>query len=272
MAQVLLTHDDLRNRRRYLNARATLSELLRLGALPVVNENDTVSVDELKLGDNDNLAATVAALVDADALFIATDIDGLYSADPRTVPDARPLHDVPELSDPVLAMAGGAGSRAGTGGMRKLEAAAKAGRLGIETYLFNGRSADVVRALAQDRLFGTRIHAARSREAARKHWLRHAPLAEGAIVVDAGAAQAMREKGPRCCPVASPLPRGIPARRHGAGVLERAAGPRLRGPRVSQYAADDVRRIAGHHSRDIQAVLGYNYGGSVVHRDDLVLP
>ncbi len=133
VAQVLLTHDDLRNRRRYLNARATLNELLRLGALPVVNENDTVSVDELKLGDNDNLAATVAALVDADALFIATDIDGLYSADPRTVADARPLHEVPELSDEVLAMAGGAGSRAGTGGMRtKLEAAAKAGRLGIE--------------------------------------------------------------------------------------------------------------------------------------------
>ncbi|GFF05252.1 glutamate 5-kinase, partial [Stenotrophomonas maltophilia] len=184
VAQVLLTHDDLRNRRRYLNARATLNELLRLGALPVVNENDTVSVDELKLGDNDNLAATVAALVDADALFIATDIDGLYSADPRTVADARPLHDVPELSDEVLAMAGGAGSRAGTGGMRtKLEAAAKAGRLGIETYLFNGRSGDVVRALAQDRLFGTRIHAARSREAARKHWLRHAPLVEGAIVI-----------------------------------------------------------------------------------------
>jgi len=104
VAQVLLTHDDLRNRRRYLNARATLNELLRLGALPVVNENDTVSVDELKLGDNDNLAATVAALVDADALFIATDIDGLYSADPRTVADARPLHDVPELGDEVLAM------------------------------------------------------------------------------------------------------------------------------------------------------------------------
>jgi glutamate 5-kinase len=181
VAQVLLTHDDLRNRRRYLNARATLNELLRLGALPVVNENDTVSVDELKLGDNDNLAATVAALVDADALFIATDIDGLYSADPRTVADARPLHD-----------AGTERRGAGDGRRRRLArrhrrhahqagGGGQGGRLGIETYLFNGRSA-VVRALAQDRLFGTRIHAARSREAARKHWLRHAPLAEGAIV------------------------------------------------------------------------------------------
>lgn len=118
VAQVLLTHDDLRNRRRYLNARATLGELLRLGALPVINENDTVSVDELKLGDNDNLAAIVAALVDADALFIATDIDGLYSADPRSNPLARPLDEVAELSAEVLAMAGGSGSSVGTGGMR----------------------------------------------------------------------------------------------------------------------------------------------------------
>jgi len=274
VAQVLLTHDDLRNRRRYLNARATLNELLRLGALPVVNENDTVSVDELKLGDNDNLAATVAALVDADALFIATDIDGLYSADPRTAVDAWPLHDVPEVTDAVLAMAGGAGTRAGTGGMRtKLEAAAKAGRLGIQTYLFNGRSGEVVRALAQDRLQGTRIHAARSREAARKHWLRHAPLAEGAIIVDAGAAQAVREKG------ASLLPGGILGAEGGfrrgdmvqvcwSGASGRACVARG----VTQYAADDVRRIAGCHSRGIEAVLGYNYGGSVVHRDDLVLP
>ncbi|WP_044102274.1 glutamate 5-kinase, partial [Xanthomonas citri] len=158
VAQVLLTHDDLRNRRRYLNARATLGELLRLGALPVINENDTVSVDELKLGDNDNLAAIVAALVDADALFIATDIDGLYSADPRSNPLARPLDDVPELTPEVLAMAGGSGSNVGTGGMRtKLEAAAKAGAAGIETYLFNGRSGEVVRALALDRLRGTRV-------------------------------------------------------------------------------------------------------------------
>ena len=123
VAQVLLTHDDLRNRRRYLNARATLVELLALGALPVVNENDTVSVDELKLGDNDNLAAIVAALIDADVLFIASDVDGLYDADPRTHPDARLLAEVPELTPAVLAMAGGSGSMAGTGGMRTDEAA-----------------------------------------------------------------------------------------------------------------------------------------------------
>ncbi|WP_147208844.1 glutamate 5-kinase, partial [Pseudoxanthomonas taiwanensis] len=173
VAQVLLTHDDLRNRRRYLNARATLKELLALGTLPVVNENDTVSVDELKLGDNDNLAAIVAALIDADVLFIATDIDGLYDANPRGNPQARLVPEVAELTAEVLAMAGGSGSAVGTGGMRtKLEAAAKAGAAGIDTVLFNGRRPEVVRELVHDRLHGTRIRAARSRIAARKYWLR----------------------------------------------------------------------------------------------------
>lgn len=273
VAQVLLTHDDLRNRRRYLNARATLGELLRLGALPVINENDTVSVDELKLGDNDNLAAIVAALVDADALFIATDIDGLYSADPRSNPLARPLDEVAELSAEVLAMAGGSGSSVGTGGMRtKLEAAAKAGAAGIETYLFNGRSAEVVRGLAQDRLCGTRIHAARTRIAARKYWLRHAPVEPGTILIDAGAALALTDKG------ASLLPGGVAGAegdfRRGDMVeihLRDSAGARCLARGVSQYSAVDVRRIARRHSREIEPILGYSYGENVVHRDDLVV-
>ncbi|CAD7382179.1 MULTISPECIES: glutamate 5-kinase [Xanthomonas] len=273
VAQVLLTHDDLRNRRRYLNARATLGELLRLGALPVINENDTVSVDELKLGDNDNLAAIVAALVDADALFIATDIDGLYSADPRSNPLARPLDEVAELTAEVLAMAGGSGSSVGTGGMRtKLEAAAKAGAAGIETYLFNGRNGDVVRALAQDRLHGTRIHAARTRIAARKYWLRHAPVETGAILIDTGAAAALTDKG------ASLLPGGVAGAqgdfRRGDMVeihLCDDTGERCLARGVSQYSAVDIRRIARRHSREIEPVLGYSYGENVVHRDDLVL-
>ena len=145
VAQVLLTHDDLRNRRRYLNARNTLLELLRLGAVPVVNENDTVAVEELKLGDNDNLAATVAALVDAECLLIASDVQGLYSADPQRDPAARPIDVVDSIGDDILAMAGEAGSSLGTGGMRtKLEAAGKAANAGIATVLFNGSDAQVV--------------------------------------------------------------------------------------------------------------------------------
>ena len=273
VAQVLLTHDDLRNRRRYLNARATLQELLALGALPVVNENDTVSVDELKLGDNDNLAAVVAALIDADALFIATDIDGFYTANPRTHADAQPILDVEALTPEFFAMAGGAGSGVGTGGMHtKLEAAAKAAAAGIETFLFNGTQTSAVSALSRGALLGTRFRPAQNRLAARKYWLRNVPVESGAIVVDAGAANAMGLKG------ASLLPGGVTTAegdfRRGDMVelvLRDDAGERRIARGVSQYSAVDIRRIARRHSREIEGILGYTYGENVVHRDDLVL-
>ena len=273
VAQVLLTHDDLRNRRRYLNARATMQELLALGALPVINENDTVSVDELKLGDNDNLAAVVAALIDADALFIATDIDGFYTANPRTHVDAQPILDVEALTPAFFAMAGGAGSGVGTGGMHtKLEAAAKAAAAGIETFLFNGTQAGTVSALSRGALLGTRFRPSQNRLAARKYWLRNVPVEAGAIVVDAGAANAMGQKG------ASLLPGGVTTAegdfRRGDMVelvLRDEAGDRRIARGVSQYSAVDIRRIARRHSREIEAILGYTYGENVVHRDDLVL-
>ncbi len=273
VAQVLLTHDDLRNRRRYLNARATLNELLALGALPVINENDTVSVDELKLGDNDNLAAVIAALVDADALFIATDIDGFYTANPRVNPDAQPIQDVEALTPGFYAMAGDAGSSAGTGGMRtKLEAAGKAAAAGIETFLFNGTRPEAVRGLAQAQFSGTRFRPAQNRVAARKYWLRNVPLEAGGIIVDAGAARAMSDKG------ASLLPGGVVAAegdfRRGDMVevrLRDEQGERGIARGVSQYSAVDVRRIARQHSRQIESILGYNYGENVIHRDDLVM-
>ncbi|WP_062355987.1 glutamate 5-kinase [Pseudoxanthomonas mexicana] len=273
VAQVLLTHDDLRNRRRYLNARATLQELLALGALPVINENDTVSVDELKLGDNDNLAAVVAALIDADALFIATDIDGFYTANPRTHADAQPILDVEALTPAFFAMAGGAGSGVGTGGMHtKLEAAAKAAAAGIETFLFNGTQAATLSALSRGALLGTRFRPAQNRLAARKYWLRNVPVEAGAIVVDAGAANAMGQKG------ASLLPGGVATAegdfRRGDMVelvLRGEAGDQRIARGVSQYSAVDIRRIARRHSREIEAILGYTYGENVVHRDDLVL-
>ncbi|HEX7804302.1 MAG TPA: glutamate 5-kinase [Pseudoxanthomonas sp.] len=273
VAQVLLTHDDLRNRRRYLNARATLNELLALGALPVINENDTVSVDELKLGDNDNLAAVIAALVDADALFVATDIDGFFTANPRVHADARPIEDVEALTPEFFAMAGDAGSSAGTGGMRtKLEAAAKAAAAGIETFLFNGTRAETVRALANDRFHGTRFRPAQNRMAARKYWLRNVPLESGGVIVDGGAARAMGEKG------ASLLPGGVITAegdfRRGDMIevrLRDGTGDRAIARGVAQYSAVDIRRIARSHSRDIETILGYNYGENVIHRDDLVM-
>ncbi|MGN6152401.1 MAG: glutamate 5-kinase [Lysobacteraceae bacterium] len=274
VAQVLLTHDDVRNRRRYLNARATLQELLRCGALPIVNENDTVSVDELKLGDNDTLGAIVAALIDADVLFIATDIDGLYDRDPRKHADARPVLTVTEIGEDILAMAGGAGSAVGTGGMRtKVVAAQRAAAAGIDTVLVNGTRPETLCALAKDRAIGTRLVAGRSRLAARKHWLRHAPIEpDAAILVDAGAATALVDTGASLLPIGVSGARGEFRRGDLVSILRAdapVAAPIARG--VTQYSAADIRRIARRRSEDIEATLGYNYGDVIVHRDDLSL-
>lgn len=267
VAQVLLTHEDLRDRRRYLNARSALLELLRLGAVPVVNENDTVAVDELKLGDNDNLAAAVASLVDAELLLIATDIAGLYSGHPGQDPDAQPVARVETITPAVLAMAGDAGAL-GTGGMRtKLEAAAKAATAGISTALFSGRDATTVAALGQGRLHGTLVDAQGSRLRARKQWLRHAPAA-GALEIDAGACAALLRG-------ASLLPGGVRAVagdfRRGDVIEVRAADGSVLARGQAQYNAQDGARIAGRHSREIEAVLGFHYNEAMIHRDDLVL-
>ena len=270
VAQVLLTHDDVRNRRRYLNARTTLRELLAVDALPVINENDTVSVDELKLGDNDNLAAIVAALVDADLLLIASDVDALCSADPRRDPRAVAIAHVAQVTPQVLAMASGSGTSFGTGGMRsKLEAAAKAAQAGIPTALFNGRDPETVDALSEGILRGTLVAAQGTRMQARKHWLRHAPASNGVIQVDAGATRAL------LAGMASLLPGGVSGtvgdfHRGDLVTIVGAAGEAVaRG--LSQYSDAEVRRLTGRHSRDIETVLGYSYGSAVVHRDDLAL-
>ncbi len=271
VAQVLLAHDDLRNRRRYLNARNTLVELLRLGSVPVINENDTVAVEELKLGDNDNLAATVAALIDADILLIASDVDGLYSAHPRLDAAAAPVESVAAIAAEVLAMAGDAGSSHGTGGMRtKLEAAQKAASAGIATVLFNGGDAAVVALLAKGSYRGTHFAAPQTRLAARKYWLRHAPGAGATIRVDSGAAQALRG-GKSLLPggivgVDGEFARGdiVDIASGDAPVVQSVA----RG--LAQYNAGEVRRLAGRHTRDIENILGFSYGDTIVHRDDLV--
>ena len=273
VAQVLLSHDDVRNRRRYLNARATLRELLRLGVLPVINENDTVAVDELKLGDNDNLAAVVATLVDADLLLIATDIAGLYDDHPVRNTRATPMPRIKAITPAVLRMAQGDAGALGTGGMRtKLEAASKAAAAGIGTALFCGRDADTVHSLSQGILHGSFVEPHGDRLLARKQWLRNAPAGLHGLRVDAGAARALVERG------ASLLPGGVVSveGEFGRGDLIelRIAGSDFgevlaRG--LAQYGSADMQRIAGRHSRDIEGILGYRYGEVVVHRDDLVV-
>ncbi len=271
VAQVLLCHDDLRNRRRYLNAQVTLRELLRIGALPIVNENDTVAIDELKLGDNDNLAAVVATLVEADILLIATDTDGLYTANPAEDDSARPVPRIEEITPDIMHMAQGGAGLLGTGGMyTKLEAATKAAAAGIATALFCGHDAQTISALGEDRLHGTFIPAHGDRLAARKMWLRHTPPSGGVVRVDEGAMQALSKRG------ASLLPGGVVAvegdfsRSAMVDVLP-ATGQRRLARGLVQYQSSDLERIAGHHSCEIEPMLGFNNGHSVIRRDDLVL-
>ncbi|WP_420456649.1 glutamate 5-kinase [Rubrivirga sp.] len=270
VAQVLLTHDDLVHRDRFLNARATLAELLARGVVPVVNENDTVAVDELRVGDNDNLAAHVAVLAGADLLVILSDVAGLFDADPRVTPGARLVPVVDRVDAAVRAMAGGAGTVSATGGMRtKVEAAEKATARGIDTVVLNGTDAARLGALAEGRVHGTLFRALSPPLAARKHWLLHATPVAGRVVVDEGAARALRERG------ASLLASGVVAV---AGGFSRADPVEIADPTgavlgrgIVRVAAHELDRVRGRRSADVEAELGFSGPAVVVHRDDLAL-
>jgi glutamate 5-kinase len=269
-AQVLLTHADLADRQRYLNARSTLRTLLALGVVPVINENDTVVTDEIRFGDNDTLGALVTNLVEADCLVILTDQSGLYSADPRHDPNAKLLQRA-RAGDPALEdIAGGAGSSIGRGGMiTKVLAAKRAARSGAHTVIASGREKDVLVRLAAGEAIGTFIQAQTSPLAARKQWLAdHLQLA-GRLHLDAGAARALRAGG------RSLLPVGVSAVE---GEFERGAAVACVGPDGAEiarglvnYSAGDARRIAGHPSTEIVALLGYEDEPELIHRDNLVV-
>lgn len=270
VAQCLLTRDDFRHRTRYLNARNTLLECLSRGVLPIVNENDVVATDEIKLGDNDNLSAHVAALIDADLLIIATDCDGLYTADPRQNPEAQLVAEVAEVTPAIYAQAGGTGSHRGTGGMlTKIQAADLATRAGVDVRIVPGHQPGVLLAAAQNEPIGTLFHASTVKLEARKRWILADTLQDSCLTVDAGATQALLTQGK------SLLPAGITAV---SGEFERgqtvrifATDGREIGRGSTQYDVADLRQIKGHRSTDIQGLLGYTHGDEVIHRDDLVL-
>ena len=268
-AQVLLTHDDLAHRQRYLNARATLSALLDLGVVPIINENDSVATDEIKLGDNDTLAAQVAGLLAADVLVVLTDRAGLHEADPRLVPDA-PLVELAGANDPMLdAMAGG-GGRLGRGGMAtKLAAARLAARAGTHTAIADGRADDVLGRLARGENLGTLLGADLAPLDARKRWLAGQTRAKGELRVDAGAANAVRRDGVSLLPAGVTAATGTFQRGDLVRVLD-ADGNSI-GQGLTNYAAAETRRILGRRSGDIQAVLGFVAEQELVHRDNLVV-
>lgn len=269
-AQVLLTHEDLADRRRYLNARSTLLTLLRLGVVPVINENDTVVTDEIKFGDNDTLGALVSNLIDADALVILTDQQGLFTADPRQDPSAR-LLDTVRAGDPRLeAIAGGTGSSIARGGMiTKVLAAKRAASAGAHTVVASGRTLQVLERLARGEAVGTQFIADLPRLAARKQWLADHLQLRGSVTVDEGAAQALRNAGSSLLPVGVVSVQGEFER--GEAIAIHAPDGAEIGRGLANYSASETRRIMRRPSSEIEQVLGFTEASELIHRDNLVV-
>jgi glutamate 5-kinase len=269
VGQVLLTRGDLSNRTGYLNARDTLLTLLAHRIVPVINENDTIATEEIRVGDNDNLSALVANLVDADLLILLTDQLGLYSADPRTNPDAELISVVEQIDESVWTRAGGSSTGLGTGGMiTKLQAAQLAGRSGTVTVIASGALPDVLLDLAAGKRIGTTFLAPTTHRESHKRWLL-SDKPQGDISVDAGAARKLRSNG------ASLLPVGVTGL---TGDFERGTIVRILSPEgkplavgLTNYASHEIRQIVGVKSAQIASILGYTYGEEVIHRNYLVL-
>jgi len=269
-AQILLTHEDLADRTRYLNARSTLTRLIELGVIPIINENDTVVTDEIKVGDNDTLAALVTNLIEADALVILTDQAGLYTADPRSHPDARLLSRV-KAGDPRLeAMAGGAGSLIGKGGMlTKVLAARRAASAGAHTIVASGRESKVLQRLAGGEMIGTSFIADTAKLTARKQWIADQLQLRGALVLDAGALKALLRDGKSLLPIGVSEVQGDFARGDVVACLSQAGAEVGRG--LINYASSEARRIIGKPSSEIESLLGFVEEPELIHRSNLVI-
>lgn len=269
IGQMLLTRADLEDRERFLNARDMMQALLDHGIVPVINENDAVATAEIKVGDNDNLSALAAILGSADKLLLLTDQAGLFTADPRDNPDAELIREVHSIDDALRAIAGDSISGLGTGGMAtKLQAADVAGRAGVEVVIAAGSKPGVIGDVINDISVGTRFHAQTSPLENRKRWIFGAPPA-GEVIIDDGAVKAMLERG------SSLLPKGI---KQVKGDFSRGEVIRIRNLTgkdlahgVARYNSDAMRMIAGHHSQQIDIILGYEYGAVAVHRDDMII-
>ena len=269
-AQVLLTHADLADRERYLNARSTLLTLLTLGVVPVINENDTVVNDEIKFGDNDTLGALVANLVEADALVILTDQKGLYTADPRRDPTAQFVHEARAGDLALEEMAGGAGSSIGKGGMiTKILAAKRAAGSGASTVIAWGREADVLLRLVGGEPLGTLLVAQTQKKQARKQWMADHLQLRGAVVVDAGAAAKLRDEGKSLLPIGMTAVEGDFSRGDVIAVRDPAGGEIARV--LANYASAEARLLCRKPSAEFEKLLGYVAEAEMVHRDNLVL-
>jgi glutamate 5-kinase len=269
-AQVLLTHADLADRERYLNARSTLFTLLRLGVVPIINENDTVVTDEIKFGDNDTLGALVANLIEADALVILTDQKGLYTADPRKDPAAQFVHEAKAGDSALEAMAGGAGTGIGRGGMlTKILAAKRAATSGAHTIIAWGREDNVLTRLADGAAIGTQLVAQTAQLTARKQWMADHLQTAGKVVLDAGAVQKLTAEGKSLLPIGVIEIGGEFGRGDVVTCTDQAGRAIARG--ISNYSSSDARRIMRRASAEIATILGFVEEPELIHRDNLVL-
>jgi glutamate 5-kinase len=270
VAQVLLTREDIADRKRFINARNTLMTLLEHGILPIINENDTVTIDEIKLGDNDNLAAQITHLVDASLLVILSDVDGLFTADPRKNPEAALIPLIEEVTPETERIAGEPGAISGTGGMgTKVQAAKNVAAYGVTTLIVNGTVSGLIRRAFQGESIGTLFLPKSVRLSSKKHWIAHSLKVKGEVVLDAGAVEAILKKGK------SLLASGI---REIAGKFEAGDAIRCLTPDgkeiakgLTNYSASEMIRIKGIHSSQIEKKLGYKSTDEVIHRDNLVI-
>ncbi|PXY93096.1 glutamate 5-kinase [Gilliamella apis] len=269
IGQMLLTRADLEDRERFLNAQDVLKAMLENNIVPVINENDAVATAEIKVGDNDNLSALAAILAEADKLILLTDIEGLYTADPRSDSNAQLIKEVTQINDDLRSIAGDSVSGLGTGGMStKIQAAEVAGSAGIEVIIAAGNKANVIVDAVNNQSVGTRFLPQKTPLEHRKHWLYGAPNV-GKVILDDGAINAILNNG------SSLLPKGIIAvekdfsRGEVINICDKSGKQIARG--VSRYNSDALRQIAGHHSLEISQIIGYEYGPVAVHRDDMLI-
>lgn len=272
-AQLLLTYDDILNRKRFVNAKNALHELLKLRTLPIINENDTVAVDELKVGDNDNLAAHVAVLAEADLLIICTDTDGLYSADPKVNANAELISEVMRIDEGIYRLAGDALNPLATGGMRtKIQAAEMATRRGINTIILNGTRPHNFDHLTNGILHGTIFHRIQNPIASKKHWMLHVLQSCGQIYIDTGAERALRINKASLLPSGVVKVSGFFSPGDAVQVIHQEnRDQRSIAKGITQYSSEDLKRIKGKQMYEVERILGYFSTNAVIQREDMVL-
>ncbi len=269
-AQVLLTRDDLSNRRRYLNAHNTFDALLEYGVTPIVNENDTVVVEEIRFGDNDNLSAQVASLMEVDLLLILSDVAGFYDGDPACDKGAQFLPLIEKITPEVMAMAGSSRGTLGTGGMQtKLQAAQKASLAGIPTMIVDGRAPGILRQVIEGDEVGSLFLASASKLSARKRWIALTMQPSGKLLLDDGAVRAVADSGKSLLPTGIVVVEGDFERGDAVHICDRNGIPFAIG--VASYNSVELRQIKGHRCAEIEQILGYQYRDEAVYRDNLVL-